>query len=205
MKRMSKVLLMALVLGSTTLLALVAEPISEEQNTPVSISVTQEETGSEGILYMREEEKLARDVYLSLYETWGIKTFANIARSEQTHMDAVASLIQAQGLVDPVAGSVVGEFKNPDLAALYDQLIAKGTVSPQQALAVGALIEDLDIHDLENYLSKTDDSASIVVYTNLLKGSENHMRSFIRQLDRYNLTYEPEYISQERLNGILAR
>ena len=36
-----------------------------------------EETAS--LLFMREEEKLARDVYNALYATWGQQTFLNIA------------------------------------------------------------------------------------------------------------------------------
>ena len=46
-----------------------------------------------GLIFMREEEKLARDVYLTLYDVWETAVFDNIASSEQTHMDAVLMLI----------------------------------------------------------------------------------------------------------------
>ncbi len=205
-KKFFKILSLVAVLGIGSLGLLVAQPVDEEQNLPMIIA-TGEEAPSDaaGILYMREEEKLARDVYLALYETWGIRTFANIARSEQRHMDAVATLIEAKGLVDPAMGSEPGEFLNADLGALYESLVELGSKSPQDALLVGAIIEDLDIYDLETYLAETEDPASITVYTNLLKGSENHMRSFIRQLARYNKTYEVRYITQERLEEILYR
>jgi len=206
MKKFHKFVMIAAVMSVFTLAFLAAEPISEVQNLPTTVSTGVEASSdSAGILYMREEEKLARDVYLALYDVWGIRTFSNIARAEQKHMDRVATLIEAQGLVDPVIGSKPGEFQNPELAALYASLVEQGSRSPQDALIVGTIIEDLDIYDLENYLLKTDDPASIVVYTNLLKGSENHMRSFSKQLERYNITYEARYITPERLKAILSR
>ena len=206
MKKFHKFVMIAAVMSVFTLAFLAAEPISEVQNLPTTVSTGVEASSdSAGILYMREEEKLARDVYLALYDVWGIRTFSNIARAEQKHMDRVATLIEAQGLVDPVIGSKPGEFQNPELAALYASLVEQGSRSAQDALIVGMIIEDLDIYDLENYLLKTDDPASIAVYTNLLKGSENHMRSFSKQLERYNITYEARYITPERLKAILSR
>jgi len=198
--------MIAAVSSIVTLAFLTAQPISEVQNLPATVSTSGEASSdSEGILYMREEEKLARDVYLALYDIWGIRTFSNIAKTEQRHMDSVATLIEAQGLVDPVTGSKPGEFQNPDLAALYASLVEQGSKSPQEALIVGAIIEDLDIYDLETYLAKTDDPDSIAVYTYLVNGSENHMRAFSRQLNRYNIAYEPSYITPERLESILSR
>jgi len=206
MKKFHKFVLVAAVMGVVALGLLAAGPNSEVQNLPTTVSTGVEDSSdSEGILYMREEEKLARDVYLALYDVWGIKTFSNIAEAEQTHMDRVATLIEAQGLVDPVTGSKPGEFQNPELAALYASLVAQGSKSPQEALIVGAIIEDLDIYDLETYLSKTEDLDSIAVYTNLLRGSENHMRSFSKQLERYNIAYEARYITPERLKAILSQ
>ncbi len=55
----------------------------------------------QGILYMREEEKLARDVYLKLYEMWKLPIFKNIAESEQIRMDLVKALIIKYNLTDP--------------------------------------------------------------------------------------------------------
>lgn len=195
----------SIVIGALGLLA--AQPIDEVQNLPLTVSSEdiEETTDSAGILYMREEEKLARDVYLALYDEWGIRIFANIAASEQKHMDSVATLIEAQGLVDPVIDSKAGEFKNSTLASLYTSLVELGSMSVQDAYIVGAIIEDLDIYDLETYLLKTDDPYARIVYTNLLKGSENHMRSFTRQLSRYSLAYEARYITPERLEEILYR
>ncbi|MEA5032401.1 MAG: DUF2202 domain-containing protein [Sphaerochaeta sp.] len=168
------------------------------------IAATSPVSIDEGILLMREEEKLARDVYLAMYEKWGIKTFANIARSEQQHMDAVAFLLKSRGIEDPVANAAVGEFTNPKIATLYDELIALGSTSAIDALTVGALIEDLDISDLQELLAETDDADTVRVYSALLRGSENHMRSFAGLLNRFGKPYEAQYISNERLTEILT-
>ena len=69
------------------------EGTHEETMTALSDSdLTESEI--QGILFMREEEKLARDVYLALAERWDMNVFSNIARSEQTHMDSVLTLIE---------------------------------------------------------------------------------------------------------------
>lgn len=205
-KRFHKVVSLVAVLGLVLVTSLAAQPISEEQSLPVTVAQGAEASSlSAGILYMREEEKLARDVYLAMYDRWAIRTFSNIARSEQKHMDAVGRLIESKGLVDPAIGSKPGEFQNPDLASLYTSLVAMGSKSPQDALIVASIIEDLDIYDLETYLSQTEDPDSIAVYTNLLRGSENHMRSFAKQLSRYNIAYEARYVTDQRLQTILDR
>ena len=113
------------------------------------------EAEKEGILYMREEEKLARDVHLKLYEIWGLQIFRNIADSEQTHMDAVKLLISRYNLEDP-APSEVGKFSNPTLQELYYQLVELGSKSLEDALKVGAMIEEIDIVDLKRHINVTD-------------------------------------------------
>jgi len=164
-----------------------------------------DEQEKEGILHMREEEKLARDVYLTLYEKWGLPIFKNIARSEQNHMNAVKVLIDKYGLEDPVeeTGDARGKFVNPELQELYYQLVTEGSESIVDALKVGATIEDLDIKDLETYASETDNEDIKIVYNNLMKGSRNHLRAFTRQLERYNYTYQCQYISEQECEQII--
>lgn len=137
-----------------------------------------------GIYLMSEEEKLARDVYLELYDIWGLKTFANIAKSEQVHMDEVAELVESFGLENPVL-SEAGKFVNGELQDLYDSLIAQGSISIEEAIKVGIAIEELDIKDLQELLEQTTDEEIIEVYSNLLSGSYNHLESFTKQLSRY--------------------
>lgn len=155
---------------------------------------------------MREEEKLARDVYWTLFEETNHRIFRNIARSEQRHMNAVRVLIQKYGLADPVNDDSRGVFTNPELQALYYDLTAQGSQSLQEALKVGALIEDLDIFDLKRFIKKSDNQDILVLLQNLEKGSRNHIRSFIKLMTKlqFQFQYQARYISQEELEEILS-
>ncbi|HNA56094.1 MAG TPA: DUF2202 domain-containing protein, partial [Anaerolineales bacterium] len=128
------------------------------------------------LLFMREEEKLARDVYNQMYALWGQPVFQNIAASEQTHTDEIKLLLDRYGLADPALDP--GQFTDPNLQALYDQLIAQGSVSVTEALNVGALVEQTDIADLQNRLAQTDNADIQLVYTNLMNASYNHLAAF---------------------------
>lgn len=156
------------------------------------------------VVYMREEEKLARDVYIALEEAWDMQIFTNIAQSEQRHMDAILTLIDCYGLVDPVVDDTPGAFTDASLAALYTTLVAAGSESPLEALKVGALIEELDIVDLRAALAGTDNVDVTRVFENLLCGSENHLRSFAAQLAAVDAAYTAQYLSQEEFDAIAA-
>ena len=155
---------------------------------------------------MREEEKLARDVYLKLFEETDHRIFRNIARSEQRHMNAVRVMIQKYGLADPAVDDTVGVFTDPNLQALYYDLTAQGGQSLQEALKVGALIEDLDIFDLKRFIKKSDNQDILVLLQNLEKGSRNHIRAFIQLMTKlqFEFQYQARYISQEDLEEILS-
>ena len=159
----------------------------------------------QGILFMREEEKLARDVYLVLADTWGMNIFSNIAGSEQSHMDSVLTLIDISGVEDPVGDAPLGEFANQDLQTLYDDLIDRGNQSLEEALLVGGAIEEIDILDLQDFLAETEDGALIAVYQNLLNGSINHLRSFVRTYERQaGESYQPQFMNQEAYDELMA-
>ena len=156
------------------------------------------------IQYMREEEKLAHDVYVVLYAKWGLQNFQNISQSEQNHMDAVKTLVDRYGLQDP-ASKKIGVFTNPTLQALYYELIARGEQSPAEALKVGGAIEEIDIIDLRGYLSQTDESNIQQVYNNILNGSYNHLNAFVSTLSaRFGETYQPQYLDAEAYQAIIG-
>lgn len=135
----------------------------------------------DGLIYMREEEKLARDVYLALYAKWNVPIFNNIVRAESQHMAAIKALLDRYGIPDPAAGKAPGQFTNPQLQSLYNELVAKGNTSLPDALAVGVTIEKVDIQDLETRLGETSRWDIQRVLNNLLRGSQNHLRAFQRQ------------------------
>ena len=157
----------------------------------------------QGILYMREEEKLARDVYLKLQEKWGLQIFNNIADAELTHMEAVKTLIDKYELEDP-ATQEIGKFNNPTLQQLYNDLVQEGNKSLHDALKVGAAIEEIDIIDLKEYLGQTEKEDIELVYENLMKGSRNHLRAFVKTIENQGYTYTPQYLSQEEYDEIVG-
>jgi hypothetical protein len=158
---------------------------------------------AENLAYLREEEKLARDVYLYLFDVWGQWIFENIAASEQQHMDAVKNMLDKYNLADPAAGNEEGVFTNQELQDLYDSLTGTGSESGLQALYVGATIEDMDIFDLEKILDETEKPDITRVCENLMKGSRNHLRAFAGEMELLGETYEVQYLSQEEVDAIL--
>lgn len=155
-----------------------------------------------GIQLMREEEKLAHDVYISLYEKWNIPIFNNISGSETRHFNAMAYLIESFELKDPALAGI-GNFQNQELKQLYDSLTEKGNHSIIDAFEVGAFIEELDIKDLQNLISSTKNDTILQVYENLLRASGNHLRAFTCQLSARNANYTPTVLSENKFNVIL--
>ncbi len=160
-------------------------------------------TEASALVFMREEEKLARDVYQLLYTQWGQKVFSNIAASEQQHMDAVALLLTRYNLPDPAAATAPGVFQDPHVQELFNALMTQGQTSLIAALTVGATIEDLDIQDLQTRIAATDNADIALVFNELMKGSRNHMRAFISQLTKQGVTYTPQYITQAEFDAII--
>jgi hypothetical protein len=164
-------------------------------------SLNVDETAS--LLYMREEEKLAHDVYITLHHKWGTNMFSNITASEQTHSEAVLELIKKYGLVDPVGSQTIGVFSDTTLQKIYNQLVIQGNASSLEAFKVGAAIEDLDIFDLNNWSARIDNQDIKFVYQNLTKGSRNHLRSFYSQITGAGGSYSAQYISQAEFDSII--
>ena len=157
----------------------------------------------EDLVYMREEEKLARDVYLTMFDTWGAVVFESIATSEQQHTDSVEDMIEKYRLSDPVVDDRIGVFVNPVLAQLYADLVARGATSSLEALYVGALIEEVDMVDLKHAIEEADNDDIRLLYENLMTGSRNHLRSFAGQIEDMGIVYEAQYLSQEEVDEII--
>ncbi len=154
--------------------------------TPVTLTPSEEEA----ILHMREEEKLAYDVYAYFYEFFPVFPLENIIPSESRHMAAVKRLIDCFGLVDPVGENGLGIFTNPDLQLIYDDLTSSESPGWKEVLEAGVAIETLDIEDLEFYLDPLAPlavSENVVrVFEYLLAGSERHLAAFIRHLEAFS-------------------
>ncbi len=155
------------------------------------------------ITFMREEEKLARDVYIAMFDLWGVRAFDNISRAEQRHMDTIKNLIDTYGIDDPVVDDTPGAFTNTAFSDLYLQLTTQGAASLVDALSVGAYIEDLDIVDLRNALTEVACPCVVKAFENLEAGSCNHLRAYVQLLTAQGATYTPEFLTQDEFDAIV--
>lgn len=157
-----------------------------------------------GLLFMREEEKLAFDVYIAMFNLGYPKVFDNISNSEQTHTDAVLALLNKYNIPDPVGNNAEGVFTDPYLQTLYDDLVTIGSPSLINALSVGAEIEEIDLIDIQEQVDKLEGNEDIaIVYENLMKGSRNHLRAFVNNLEKQGVDYLPTHLSQEEYDAII--
>ena len=198
------------ILGGTLLAAVMmvsvagtalAQTMPASSAEPILAIAPLSEQEASGLAFMREEEKLARDVYLALYDEWNLAVFKQIASSEQTHMNSIAMLLDRYGVADPAEGNAAGEFTDPTLQALYTDLVAQGSESLTAALQVGAAIEEIDIADLQERMALTTHADIEWVYSRLNSGSENHLRAFVSNLGG---DYAPQYLDQASYDAILA-
>jgi hypothetical protein len=162
------------------------------------------ETEVEAILYLREVEKLARDIFAVLGEQWGEEGFRRLAQSEDTHTEAIKALIDRYKLRDPSSVTWEGYFENKELLALYRQFVRQGGQSHVEALRAGATIEEISILDLREYRAETDDEDVQMVYENLLRASRNHLRAFVALIQQQGETYERQHLSQNLFDEIVT-
>lgn len=190
-------------LALATLLFALSAPIQAAKPATKTVSVLSSEETAD-LLFMREEEKLARDTYHTLYETYGLPVFANIESSEQSHMDALLKLLEKYQLNDPAAGNAIGEFTDPELQALYDQLIAMGDRSSLDALLVGGIIEETDMEDIQAAMDRAVQADIVNTYDNLLCGSRNHLRAFADNIEAMTgRPYKAQVLEQDEVDAIL--
>lgn len=179
--------------------AITATEINDETATQISLTANE----LKDLLFLREEEKLARDVYLFSFEKYNMQIFKNISNSEVQHMSNVLQLLNTYNIDDP-ASTEIGVFNNSALQAIYNELIEQSSISLIEALKVGDKIEDLDIRDLALNELRTDKSDLLSLYGSLKCGSINHLRSFHSQVLQNNGEYMPEFISQEYFDSIVT-
>jgi len=139
----------------------------------------------ETLVYMYQEEKLAKDVYYVLGQMYpNIKAF-NIYKSEIKHENSVANVLRHYNIPLPVRSNVVGRFNNKELQNLYNELITKGKKSIKDAIEVGIMVEVTDVEDLDKYLKYASSPDVIALFKFLRAGSYNHYNAFNRTLIAY--------------------
>lgn len=153
------------------------------------------------LLYVREEEKMARDVYNFIGERFKMAIFKNIAESEQDHMDKVLCLLLHYNIDDPAQEP--GVFTNKEIQEMYDELVALGSGPITDALTAGAIIEDYDIYDIHHWMTLTSNENILNVFGNIVCGSGNHLIEFDLKLKNFGVQYEVQYISYDEYLEIL--
>ena len=182
------------------------------------------------LIFMREEEKLARDVYIKLGKRYpDYQVFKLIDDSEQKHTDRIKNVLERYGIEDPSTSDEVGEFTGEDygwyFTEKYDELVAWGCIGDLEALKVGAFIEELDMLDIaqcpkvivetdngiDDFLScgkvYTDNPDINRVFDHLMEGSKNHLRAYVRNIEKFigEGNYEAQVLTQEQVDEILGR
>ncbi len=161
-------------------------------------AATPTEDVAQTLSFLVQEEKLAYDVYHTLGQTWPHRTFKNIQRSEQRHMNAIAALLTARDLDNPNDALEPGKFKDHELQTLYDRLITQGEPSLADALHVGALIEEQDIKDLTDHITTSKDQEITTVLTRLRRASYNHLDGFTSAWEKETgKTYTPQLLKDD--------
>ena len=201
--------------------------------------VTATATGSPGELdfneqthleFMCEEEKLARDVYITLGAKHPeARVFGNIDDSEEQHKCAVSDMLEKYGIPNPSTNDNVGVFTGEAYGAYftekYKELVERGSVSVLEAYYVGAFIEELDMIDImqcpqeileaDNGIDDvsqcgrvyTDEPDIQRLYDSLLDGSKNHLQAYVHNIEKIigEGNYRAQVLSQDDLDEILGR
>ena len=200
---LSKVMISILAVFLVAMAGVTTSMAAPSEDSMVSALIQLLATEEEDLLFMREEEKLARDIYINMYAEWGLDVFSNIALSEQKHMDAIKNLLDKYNLTDPVTDEdVLDDFVNTYLQKAYVDLMIRGSYSSYAALHVGAEIEEIDIIDLQLAIGRTDHPDIIDTYESLMCGSRNHLRAFVRNINLRGEPYEPVYLVGDEYDGV---
>lgn len=189
-----------LIIAAFTILGLSSCSKSDNSNNPTQVVPITEQEKTD-LMFLREEEKFAHDVYVYAYRKYNHMMFSHISSSELTHTNAVLGLLNTYGIADPAANNPEGVFTNKELQDLYNQFIVTVDSSLNHAIYIGATIEDMDLKDIQRLNANTTKADIQTVYTNLTCGSKNHIRSFVSKLDS---PYIAQFITQEELDIILA-
>ncbi len=164
-----------------------------------------------GLKYMREEEELARDLYMTIFNNTSLTVFQSISlNSEVAHAQSMLNLLNTYGEADPSTGNPA-TYSDANLQTLYDTLIASAMGAGKvdlDALMVGAKVEEVDIEDINAKKAQVQPAHALITqtYDTLLCGSRNHLRSFVSQIKAITGTaYTPQIPAlATEVNTILA-
>ena len=156
------------------------------------------------LAFMGNEERLAYDVYTSLFELWPSQNILDKIpnNAEIKHAQAIKELVKKYSLdasnfvnddgtpfldgntsisqSDDI-NDVTGVYDIQSIQDLYNTLMDKGAISERDALEVGCMIEVTDINDLNiriEQIEEVDAPDVLTVFNYLRDGSFSHYWSF---------------------------
>ena len=161
-----------------------AQALAADPTPSPSAGAALDEQAQEHVAFIREEERLARDLYTALDAHHdGLAPFSMIKNAEQRHFDAAGRLIDIYHLDDPSEGAEAGEYAFDELQERYDGWLERGLKSEQEAFTVGVELETADIADLEKMIADIDNAQVDRVLGHLLQGSEHHLDAFTKAVN----------------------
>ena len=104
---------------------------------------------------------------------------------------------------DPSINNNVNGLVKQGLVSLFDNLLTQGKLSALEALYVGAVIEEVDMLDLQQAIGTADNDHIRHMYENLLSGSRNHLRTYIKQIEEQGENYEALFLSQDEIDAVM--
>lgn len=164
------------------------------------------QTEINSVLWMREEEKLARDLNESLSENYEPRIFSRMAITEQNHMDAMLLLLEKYELEDPIGSNGTGVFADTELQNMYNDLLANGKTELTEAFLAGAYIQEFAILHRKDAINNQVDNLDIsTLYENLITASVNHLRAYVRELRLQGTEYVPQLMTPEQYGEYIGR
>lgn len=156
------------------------------------------------VLWMREESKVARDLYTFLFNRWGIPVFKKKMVKEQVNMDRSLTIINKYGLTDPIVKDEQGIYSKENFRQMYVELAMRGNSSLPEALRAAAITEELDIMELEDALQNTITNPDLKsIYNTMAVSSRNHLRAIIEQIQCMGEIYGPQRLPEKRFYSIV--
>ena len=183
--------------------AVIAEQGSGKGHGKGRFSLLSSEEERAMLVHMCEEEKLARDVYRVMFDRWGSQVFSKISNAEERRMAALEGRLGYYRVPDPIPDDATGAFSSTPLANTYLELVDWGMKSEKDAFMVGAYVEERDILDLKHSIRLSQQPDLLALYGRLMRGSRNHLRAFVHQLENLGYVYQEQLMEQSEVDAIV--
>lgn len=165
------------------------------------ITISAEE--SKQVIQILEQRKMARDLYYKLYKTWHSDTFKRLSDSEQIYLNSLKKLTTKLNIIDPTIDDTKGVFSSDYITKLYIDFSKIGLSSDYEAFRIAATVQDLMINDINQLLNSSSDKSIIDAMNNTKQGSISHLRACNREIKKFGMTYQAQFLSTEELRAIL--